>query len=99
MATDVPEFSERVLAGCNYFDRLAPLLARLHDGSRARATAGNRPLHFDHSCLLVLPALFNPTLRSLRALQTGRFPLRAGGRHAPSQPNTPPPRTRAHPLP
>jgi hypothetical protein len=57
------------LAGFKYFDRLLPLLARLHDVGCARDTAGNRTLPYDHYCLLVLLALFNPTLRSLRALQ------------------------------
>jgi hypothetical protein len=45
------------------------MLARLHDAGCARDTAGNRSLHYDHYCLLILLALFNPTLRSLRALQ------------------------------
>jgi hypothetical protein len=69
VAADVPEFGERDLAGFKYFDRLVPLLARLHDAGCARDTAGNRALHYDHYCLLVLLALFNPTVRSLRALQ------------------------------
>src|SRR4051812_20160001 len=61
--------AEGVLAGFKYFDRLIPLLARLHDIGCARDRAGNRALHYDHYCLLLLLALFNPTLRSLRALQ------------------------------
>jgi hypothetical protein len=69
VATDTPGFAERDLAGFKYFDRLAPLLARLHDVGCARDTAGNRALHYDHYCLLLLLALFNPTVRSLRALQ------------------------------
>jgi hypothetical protein len=69
VAADAPEFAERDLAGFQYFDRLVPLLARLHDAGCARDTAGNRALHYDHYCLLLLLALFNPTLRSLRALQ------------------------------
>jgi hypothetical protein len=69
VATDVPQCSERDLTGFQYFDRLVPLLARLHDVGCARDTAGNRALHYDHYCLLVLLALFNPTVRSVRALQ------------------------------
>jgi hypothetical protein len=69
VAADDPEPSERALAGFKYFDRLVPLLARLHEVGCARDVAGNRALHFDHYCLLLLLALFNPTLRSLRALQ------------------------------
>src|SRR5262249_29595438 len=60
---------EPALAGFKYFDRLAPMPARLHDVGCARDAAGNRALHYDHYCLLVLLALFNPTVRSLRALQ------------------------------
>jgi hypothetical protein len=69
VATDDPELSARDLAGFKYFERLAPLLGRLHEVGCARDRAGNRDLHYDHYCLLVLLALFNPTLRSLRALQ------------------------------
>jgi hypothetical protein len=69
VAPDDPQSPEPVLAGFKYFDRLVPLLARLHEVGCARDTAGNRRLHYDHYCLLVLLALFNPTIRSLRALQ------------------------------
>lgn len=69
MATETPLLDEHQLVGFKYFDRLVPLLARLHDVGCARDTAGNRSLHYDHYCLLVLLALFNPTVRSLRALQ------------------------------
>jgi hypothetical protein len=69
VAADVPECSERDLTGFKYLDRLVPLFARLHDVGCARDSAGNRTLHYDHYCLLLLLALFNPTLRSLRALQ------------------------------
>jgi Transposase DDE domain len=69
VAADDPEPSEGALAGFKYFDRLIPLLARLHEVGCARDAAGNRTLHYDHYCLLVLLALFNPTIRSLRALQ------------------------------
>jgi hypothetical protein len=69
VAAAIPPLAERDLAGFKYFDRLIPLLARLHDVGCARDVAGNRVLHYDHYCLLVLLALFNPALRSLRALQ------------------------------
>jgi hypothetical protein len=45
------------------------MLARLHDFGCARDRAGNRQLHYDQYCLLVLLALFNPVVRSLRAIQ------------------------------
>ena len=60
---------EEDVAGLKYFDKLAPLLGRLHDVSCQRDKAGNRDLHFDQYCLLVLMFLFNPVVRSLRAIQ------------------------------
>jgi hypothetical protein len=69
VAADLPPLAERDLAGFKYFDRLIPLLAHLHDVGCDRDRAGNRTLHYDQYCLLLLLALFNPTLRSLRALQ------------------------------
>jgi hypothetical protein len=44
-------------------------MERLHDAGTERDRAGNRSLHFDQYCALVLLMLFNPTLRSLRSLQ------------------------------
>jgi len=52
-----------------YFDKLAPLLSRLHEVGCDRDKAGNRPLHFDQYTMLVLLFLFNPVVRSLRAIQ------------------------------
>ena len=60
---------EEDVTGLKYFDKLAPLLARLHDVGCQRDKAGNRTLHFDQYCLLVLLFLFNPAVRSLRAIQ------------------------------
>jgi hypothetical protein len=60
---------EKDITGLKYFDRLAPLLQRLHDDGCERDKAGNRRLHFDQYCMLVLLYLFNPTVSSLRALQ------------------------------
>src|SRR5438105_13877170 len=59
----------RDLVGFKYVDRLVPLLGRLHEVGCARDRAGNRKLHYDQYCLLVLLALFNPVVRSLRAVQ------------------------------
>ena len=55
--------------GLKYFDKLAPLLERLHDDACARDKAGNRELHYDQYCLLILLYLFNPIVSSLRSLQ------------------------------
>jgi Transposase DDE domain len=61
--------SIQTLRGWKYFRLLRPLLERLHDAGTERDRAGNRSLHFDQYCALVLLMLFNPTVRSLRALQ------------------------------
>jgi hypothetical protein len=60
---------EEQVTGLKYFDKLAPLLARLHDVGCERDKAGNRELHFDQYCMLVLLFLFNPVVRSLRAIE------------------------------
>lgn len=59
---------ESGLRGWGYFRRLTPLLARLRGAGCTRDKAGNRTLHFDQYCTLILLALFNPLARSLRAL-------------------------------
>lgn len=53
----------------DYLDKLQPLLKRLHEVGCERDKAGNRKLHIDEYCLLVLLFLFNPIARSLRAIQ------------------------------
>jgi hypothetical protein len=63
------EVREQDVTGLKYFDKLAPLLARLHDVGCQRDKAGNRTLHFDQYCMLVLLFLFNPVVRSLRAIE------------------------------
>jgi len=63
------EIKEKDVTGLKYFDQLAPLLERLHDDACVRDTAGNRKLHFDQYCLLMLLYCFNPIVTSLRGLQ------------------------------
>lgn len=60
---------EADVTGLKYFATLAPLLHRLHEVGCQRDKAGNRNLHFDQYCLLVLLFLFNPTIVSLRSIQ------------------------------
>ena len=60
---------EKDVTGLKYFDRLAPLLERLRAVGCERDRAGNRELHFDQYCLLVLLYLFNPIVTSLRGIQ------------------------------
>jgi hypothetical protein len=69
MPDDAPALQEREIQGLKYLDKLLPLLDRLHRVGCKRDKARNRKLHYDQYCLLVLLFLFNPTLRSLRALQ------------------------------
>lgn len=57
------------IQGLKYLKLLLPLLDELHAVGCARDKAGNRKLHYDQYCLLVLLSLFNPVVRSLRALQ------------------------------
>jgi len=63
------KLTERQITALKYFDTLAPLLERLHDDGCARDRAGNRQLHYDQYCLLILLYLFNPIVTSLRGLQ------------------------------
>lgn len=63
------KIESRDITGLKYFDKLAPLLARLHDDGCQRDRAGNRELHYDQYCLLILLYLFNPVVTSLRGIQ------------------------------
>ncbi len=64
-----PEVREKDLQGFKYFDRLLPLLERLHVVGTARDKAGNRELFFDQYAGLLLLYFFNPIVSSLRGLQ------------------------------
>jgi hypothetical protein len=57
------------ITGLKLFDKLVPLLKSLHDVGCERDKAGNRDLHYDQYCLLLLLFLFNPVVSSLRGLQ------------------------------
>src|SRR6202453_3869074 len=64
-----PKINERDLKGLKYFDLLSPLLEGLHECATQRDRAGNRILHFDQYCSLVLLFYFNPIVDSLRGIQ------------------------------
>src|SRR3954454_3254636 len=64
-----PRIQEKDVRGLKYFDQLVPLLERLHDIGCQSGTAGNRSLHFDQYCMLLLLFFFNPVVKSLRGLQ------------------------------
>jgi Transposase DDE domain len=60
---------DRDLKGFKYFGALWPLLERLEKCGTKRDRAGNRILHFDQYCALILLLYFNPVLTSLRGIQ------------------------------
>jgi hypothetical protein len=64
-----PKLRDSDIVGLKYFDRLMPLLERLHDVGTARDRAGNRTLFFDQYCAYLLLFLFNPVVTSLRGIQ------------------------------
>jgi hypothetical protein len=55
-----PKITDKDFTGLKYFEKLLPLFARLHEVGCARDKAGNRNLHFDEYCCLVLLFFFNP---------------------------------------
>jgi len=55
--------------GLKYFALIDDLLKRLHECATERDKAGNRILHYDQYCSLVLLFYFNPIIRSLRGIQ------------------------------
>jgi hypothetical protein len=67
MADETRELA--TVEGLKYFQRLAPLLERLHPAQCERDRAGNRRLFFDHLCGLILLTFFNPSLKTMRDLQ------------------------------
>ena len=49
-----PAIKPSDLQGLKYFDKMKPLLARLHEVGTERDNAHNRDLHMDEYCTLVL---------------------------------------------
>jgi len=69
MCEERKPITDKDVQGLKYFRRLLPLFERLHEVGCERDKAGNRQLHMDQYCALVLLFMFNPCVRSLRALQ------------------------------
>ena len=69
MADSKRKLRNRDIQGLKYFRVLQPLLERLHDVGTKRDVAGNRELHMDQYCTLILLWLFSPLVDSLRGLQ------------------------------
>jgi len=69
METKLPNtLNAEKLQGWKDLRQLLPRLACLHDAGCERDKAGNRTLHYDQYCALILLSLFNPLTRSLRSL-------------------------------
>ena len=60
--------TEKQLQGFKYFQKILPLLDRLHDHATQRDSAGNRLLHYDQYLALQLLFFFNPVVTSMRGL-------------------------------
>lgn len=69
MAEQDRKICERDVQGLKYFRKLRPLFDPLHTVGCTRDRAGNRRLHFDQYCCLVMLFMFNPIVSSLRAMQ------------------------------
>jgi hypothetical protein len=63
------EVTEEKITGLKYFDQLLPLFGPLHEVGCERDKAGNRQLHMDQYCSLILLFLFNPIVTSMRGLK------------------------------
>jgi len=73
-STDEPSaekstIDERQLTGFKHLQRMRALFETLRDEGCRRDRAGNRKLHFDEYCALVLLYFFNPVVGSLRGIQ------------------------------
>ncbi len=63
-----PGVQSKDIQGLKYLEMIAPLLGRLHNDNCERDKAGNRDLHYDQYCMLILLYLFNPTVTALRSI-------------------------------
>lgn len=69
MASSKKKLRERDVQGVKQLEQLLPLLERLREVGCERDKAGNRTLHMDQYCMLVLLFFFNPIVQSLRSIQ------------------------------
>ncbi len=69
MAEPKHKLVDRDIQGLKYFKQLKPLMASLHKIGTKRDKAGNRQLHMDQYCTLILLWLFSPLVDSLRGVQ------------------------------
>src|SRR5687768_3972501 len=64
-----PSVTEDQLWGWKYFQKVLPILQRLHNVGCERDRAHNRRLHYDQYIALILLYLFNPVVNSIRGIQ------------------------------
>ena len=64
-----PKIKSSDLKGLKDLQAMARLLESLHSVGTQRDKAGNRNLHMDQYCLLILMWLYNPVINSLNGLQ------------------------------
>jgi hypothetical protein len=70
VASDAGETLKQAdLQGFKYLRKLLPLFERLHEAGCERDSAGNRMLHYDQYCCLILLQLFSPAVATLRLIQ------------------------------
>lgn len=69
MAGDVSHIRAQDVQGVKYLDRVLPLFRRLREVGCERDKAGNRDLHMDQYCALILLFMFSPVVDSLRSIQ------------------------------
>ena len=67
--TKRPDIEPQDVVGLDYFRKLRPLFEPLHRVACQRDRAGNRTLHYDQFCCLIMLYMFNPIVSSLRAIQ------------------------------
>ena len=61
------DITEKDIVGLKYFHQIGDLLEQLQDVGCEGDKAGNRTLHMDQYCMLVLLYLFNPIVSSIRS--------------------------------
>ena len=63
------KIKDKDVRSLKYFKKIRQMLRGLHDAACERDSAGNRELFMDEYMTLLILAMFNPMLDSIRALQ------------------------------
>jgi len=75
------EIRDQDVQGHKCLRKIRPLLSRLRKVGTECDRAGNRRLFMDHSCALILMALFSPMIRSLEIAAELSWTPKAKGKH------------------